>query len=447
MVNKELNNFDVKEWYLSNYELFETGFNGNKELPFNNIRKKAISKFSDLGFPTPRNEDWKYTNVAPILKHKFQLPTNSDKLPDNISRKFAYEGLEQNVLVFLNGQFSKELSTYRNKNNGLIVDSLQNALHNCPELIDKYLGSIADYENETFTALNTAFINDGAFIYVSKGAIEEEPIHILNLSVSKDSEFIAHHRNLIVAEKESEIQIVESFHHLTNNTYFNNIVSEIVVGENAKIDYIKIQDESEHAFHISTTQINQEYSSVFTSVNIDLGGELVRNNLNFSLNAQNCESNMFGFFLGGGTQHIDNHTFIDHAKPHCYSNQLYKGILDEKANAVFNGKILVRPDAQKTNALQSNKTLLLTNEASINAKPQLEIFADDVKCTHGATIGQLDDEAVFYLRARGIGEEVAGAMLRYAFAADVFKNIKVAPVREKLNVEILERLSKVEGKE
>jgi Fe-S cluster assembly protein SufD len=211
---------------------------------------------------------------------------------------------------------------------------------------------------------------------------------------------------------------------------------------NAVVDHIKLQEENTESYHIANTQIHQEQRSSYTSVNIDLGGALVRNNLNVRLNAENCEALLYGFFMGNGTQHLDNHTFIDHAKPHCFSNELYKGILDDKARGVFNGKIMVRPDAQKTNALQSNKTLLLTNDAAIYAKPQLEIFADDVKCTHGATIGQLDDEALFYLRARGIGEDVAAAMLRYAFAIDVFEKIKIEPLREVLATKVFERLKK-----
>jgi Fe-S cluster assembly protein SufD len=222
------------------------------------------------------------------------------------------------------------------------------------------------------------------------------------------------------------------------------VVTEVLVGENAVVDHIKIQEESAASFHISNTQVQQERTSIYTSVNIDLGGALVRNNLNVLLNAENCESHLFGFYFGQGTQHVDNHTFTDHAKPNCFSNELYKGILGGKARGVFNGKIMVRPNAQKTNALQSNKTLLLSDEASINAKPQLEIFADDVKCTHGATIGELDEEAMFYLRSRGISEEMVAAMLRYAFAADVFENIKVEPIRKMLDRKMIDILKQVQ---
>ena len=441
----ELKRFDSKQWYISNFELFENSLNGSRKTPFHQIRKDAISKFSDLGFPTPRNEEWKYTNVAPILQHKFKPSSEPARLPKDILNDFTFDGLKEVLLVFINGHFSEELSKFNCNSNRLIIDSLSNALMNHSEIIETHLSRYASFENETFTALNTAFTHDGAFVYFPENTIIEESIHIINISNSRDSEFVSHPRNLIIVGKGSQLRIIETYDHLSENIYFNNVVTEMVIGVDALVDHIKIQEESKKSYHIANTQIHQDHGSVYFSVNIDLGGALVRNNMNVLLNANNCECNLYGFYFGGGTQHIDNHTFIDHAKPHCYSNELYKGILDEKARGVFNGKIMVRPDAQKTNALQSNKTLLLTNDASINAKPQLEIFADDVKCTHGATIGQLDEEALFYLRTRGIGEDMAGAMLRYAFARDVFSNIRIGQVRKKLDDIIIQRLQKIKG--
>ncbi|NIV96644.1 Fe-S cluster assembly protein SufD, partial [candidate division KSB1 bacterium] len=313
------------------------------------------------------------------------------------------------------------------------------------ELVQKHLGQYAAFENEAFTALNTAFAEDGVLIHVPDNTVIEEPIHFINLTVSEDSEIVSHPRNLFVAGKNSQLTIIDTYHCLADSTYFNNVVTEFFVDENANVDHIKIQEESVEAFHIMSTHVQQERSSVYTNINIDLGGLLVRNNFSLLLNAENCESHLFGFYFGEDRQHVDNHTFMDHAKPHCFSNELYKGILGGKARGVFNGKILVRPNAQKTNALQSNKSLLLTGDATINAKPQLEIFADDVKCTHGATIGQLDEEAMFYLRSRGISEEMVAAMLRYAFAADVFENIKIESIRKKLDTRIIDILKKVEG--
>lgn len=432
---------EAKQWYLAHFEPFEDSLNGGRTNGFHQLRKAAISKFSELGFPTTRNEEWKYTNVSPILEHKFKLLQEPVGLTKKDIQPFLFEGLEENVLVFINGKFSEELSKIQSDASGLIIGSLKDAMNHHTSIVNQHLGSYISFEDESFTALNTAFTNEGAFIYVPENMVVETPIHLLNLSDSQDSDLISHPRNLFIAGKSSQVQIIESFHALSDATYFNNLVTEVFVDENAIVDHLKIQEESRHAFHVSNTQVHQQSNSVYTSVNIDLGGSLVRNNLSVQLNGKNCESHLFGFYLGTGTQHIDNHTFIDHAMPHCFSNELYKGILDEKARGVFNGKILVRQDAQKTNALQSNKTLLLTNDAQINAKPQLEIFADDVKCTHGATIGQLDDEALFYLRARGISEEMAGAMLRHAFISDVLENVKIDAVRQRLDKTIIDHFT------
>ena len=283
---------------------------------------------------------------------------------------FTFDKLKENLVVFVNGQFSEELSQIDLNNDDVIVENLRNAMANHSGLVNKHLGHYANFEDEPFTALNTAFTNEGTFIFVPENKVIEDPIHLINISTG-DAGLVAHPRNLFVAGKNSQVKIIESFHSLSETTYFNNLVTEVFVDERAIVDHIKLQEESTNSFHISNSQVQQEKESVYTTVNIDLGGGIVRNNLNILLNAENCESHLFGFYLGFGTQHIDNHTFIDHAKPHCFSNELYKGILDQKARGVFNGKIMVRPDAQKTNALQSNKTLLLTNDASINAKPQL----------------------------------------------------------------------------
>jgi Fe-S cluster assembly protein SufD len=321
------------------------------------------------------------------------------------------------------------------------VQSLKTAREQHGDLVKKHLGKYIDYQNETFTAFNTAFVDDGAFIFIPKNTALQEVVHIINLTDVHDESAIIHPRNLIVAEDGAEAEVVESFHALSENVYFNNLVTEVFVGRNARLKHIKLQEENSLAYHISNSQVCQQRDSNYTTNNIDLGGRLVRNNLNIRLEGENCESHLYGYYMGFKNQLIDNHTFIDHAMPNCFSNELYKGILDDKSQGVFNGKILVRQDAQKTNALQSNKTLLLTNEASVNAKPQLEIFADDVKCTHGATIGQLDDEALFYLRARGISEDMAGAMLRHAFVADVLDNIEIDSIRKKLDHDIIEKFT------
>ena len=436
-----MKNSDITQWYLSNFDVFEASLNGDKQADFHTLRKQALAKFSDLGFPTPKDEEWKYTNIAPILKHKFKLSGDSHTVSPDIIKPFLFEGLDEFILVFVNGIFKPELSRQAAKDDGVIVESLKNARDRHADLLAKHLGQYIDFDSETFTAFNTAFVDDGAFVYIPKNTVLPEVVHIINLTDVADDSAIIHPRNLIVLEEGAEAEVVESFHALTENIYFNNLVTEVFVGKNAKLEHVKLQEESVSGYHISNSQVCQKRDSNYTTINIDLGGLLVRNNLNISLEGENCESHLYGYYMGFEEQHIDNHTFIDHAEPNCFSNELYKGILDDKAQGVFNGKILVRQDAQKTNALQSNKTLLLTNDASVYAKPQLEIFADDVKCTHGATIGQLDDEALFYLRARGIGEDMAGAMLRHAFVADVLDNVKIDSIRQKLDHDIIEKFT------
>jgi len=444
MQKTELNKFDAKQWYLSNFEVFESRLNGHQETPFHDTRKQAIARFADLGFPTPRNEEWKYTNVAPILRHKFELPVQPVPVDAGEIRPLIFDGFERSVLVFVNGQFEEKLSAVPAVE-GVVVTSLQQALTEHFDLVAPHLGRYAAFEAETFTALNTAFVHDGLFVYVPDGVELEQPLQIVYLSKPQDGPTVSYPRNLVVVGKGSRLQFVETYGGGADGPYFTNAVTEVLVERDAVVDHVKIQKETEQAFHVGGTYVQQERQSTYTSVNLDLGGTLVRNNLNIRLNDEHCETHMYGFYLGHSTQHIDNHTFIDHAEPHCFSNELYKGILGGQAQGVFNGKILVRPKAQKTNALQSNKTLLLTNDAAINAKPQLEIFADDVRCTHGATIGQLDEEALFYLRARGISERSAEGMLRYAFVSDVFEGIKIESLRSTLEEEILERLKSIEA--
>lgn len=441
MKNIDIEKEDIKRWYLDNFERFEDRFNGFRNLPFHQTRRAAIARFSEYGFPTPRHEDWKYTNVAPILQQKFTLASAAVDVPDGLLQELQFDGLQENVVVLVNGRYSAALSNLTLDQKGVIISSLAEAMVSHPEIVNPALGKYANFDEESFTALNTAFTSDGTVIYLPDNTQVQEPIHLIHLSDSRSERFVSHPRNLFLIGKNSQADIIETFAGVSEPHYFNNLVSEVVLAENARLNHLKVQEEGRTAFHISNVHVHQERCSVYSSVNIDLGGALVRNNLNVRLNGVGCASYLFGFYMGSGTQHIDNHTFVDHALPHCFSNELYKGILDEKAKGVFNGKILVRPDAQKTNALQSNKTLLLTDEASINAKPQLEIFADDVKCTHGATIGQLDDEALFYLRARGIGKEMAGAMLRHAFIRDVLDNVKETSVREKLDAKIMQRFT------
>ncbi|MFM7055005.1 MAG: Fe-S cluster assembly protein SufD, partial [Bacteroidota bacterium] len=335
-------------------------------------------------------------------------------------------GKDVTLLVFENGLFQESLSSPLPSD--YAIKNLASVRHDAA--VKQYLGKIAQLENESFVALNTAFVNDGVFIHVPAKKIVDKPVHILYVNSDKEPAIT---RNLIIAEPESSIQIFESYHSLdiacegiTTN------VTEVVVKRNGNVTWVKAQLENELTSQISFTQVEQEQDSRFSSTIVTTGGHLVRNNLHIRLTGTNCNSYMYGLYLLSGEQLCDNHTLVDHAMPHCESNELYKGVLGGKSTGVFNGKIFVRQDAQKTNAYQSNKNILLSDDAQMNTKPQLEIFADDVKCSHGTTTGQLDDEALFYLRARGIGEQSARTLLNIAFAADVLDHIEMETLKQNL---------------
>jgi Fe-S cluster assembly protein SufD len=426
---------DVKEErnvYLSNFVQFESELSRNGQSWLHRLRKGAMKRFSELGFPTQREEDWRFTNVAPLAKIPFK-PVAPDETNGFSAEKLERAAFQPGAccrLVFVNGHFAPSLSSVPPA--GVTVLSLAAVLDSHPEWLEPFLGRHAEFQNHAFTALNTAFINDGAFVSVPKGMIVAEPIYLLFASTAAGEGSVAHPRNLVVAGENSQVSILESYIGLEDEVYFTNAVTEIVAGANAVIDHYKLQRESSEAFHVATTQVYQQRGSKFSSQYVGLGGALVRNEVRALLDAEGCECTVNGLYMADGTQHMDNFTVIDHAKPRCASHELYKGILDGKAHGVFNGKIFVRQDAQKTDAKQTNKTLLLSDNAIINTKPQLEIYADDVKCTHGATIGQLQEEALFYLRARGIGIEEARSLLTYAFANDIIARIKLEPIRNQL---------------
>lgn len=430
MESKTLQYTDAKAWYLSYFDFFESKLNGGAALPFHQTRREALAHFAELGFPTTRHEEWKYTNLAPLLEHTFNLVTEPASLtPAQVAACEIPEGTH-NLLVFVNGRFLPERSRLVSKAKGLVVENLAHALRRDPGLAGEHLAQYANYEQEPFIALNTAFAHDGAFVKVPRRLALAEPIHLLYLSAGEgNNSLVAHPRNLILAGEDSQVEIVESYGSLGNGVYFNNIVTEIVVGSKAIVEHVRLQNEGRQAFHLATREVQLARDSVYTSVSIDLGGRLVRNNFNLRLREQHCEGNLYGFYHGAGEQLIDNHTLIDHLMPNCPSNEHYKGILADKAHGVFNGKVMVHKDAQKTNAYQQNQCLLLSNEAVIDTKPQLEIFADDVKCSHGASVGQLDEDAVFYLRSRGIGAEEAQSLLRFAYASEIINRIKSDPVR------------------
>jgi len=426
------NIIDFKEWFVKNYKTFEDNLNGEKTPELHRIRKEALKNFSDLSLPTLKDEEWRYTNISPLLKYNFILPQEDLKISDKQVKKFLFGEIDSNILIFINGKFSEENSKLLNLPEGTIAGSISDAVKNNPEIIEKHFSKYASPSNQIFTALSTAYTKDGAFVYIPDGKIVEEPIHIIFITSTSEDKIITQPRNLFVASENSQVTIIEHYVSENNNIYFTNSVTEIVASDNAIVDHYKIQEESINAFHIARVEIDQERNSNFTSHSISTGGVITRNDINARFNGDGGECTLNGLFLLQDNQLFDAHTLIDHANPHCNSHEHYKGILDDSARGVFNGKVFVRQDAQKTNAFQQNNNILLSNNALVNTKPQLEIFADDVKCSHGATIGQIDEEARFYLKSRGIGEEAANAILIHAFASDVIKSMKMEPVRNYL---------------
>lgn len=432
---------DIKDWYISNFSDFERRLNGGKENPIHQKRKEALSNFSRLEFPTIKDEEWKYTSIAPLLKHNFIPNFERKTISTNKIKSLLFDEMEHSLIVFVNGRYSAENSDLLNLPEGVLVGSIAEEIKNNNPILHKHFGKYAEYHNHIFTALSTAYTYDGAFIYVPEGKIVEEPIHIIFYTDSGKEKILTQPRNLFVAEKNSQVTIIEHYVGNEDEIYFTNAVTEIVADENAVVDHIKLQEESKKAFHIARMEVDQERSSNFSSHLISTGADLTRNEFNAKFNAEGGECILNGLYMIDGTQLFDAHTLMDHAKPHCNSHEHYKGILDDKSRGVFNGKIIVRPDAQKTNAFQENNSILLSDEALVNTKPQLEIFADDVKCSHGATIGQMDEDAKFYLKSRGIGEEASKGILLHAFASDVITSIKIESVRNYIEKIITEKFN------
>ncbi len=413
------------------------------------MREKAMSRFEAVGFPTTKNEDWHFTSVAPIAERTFRAATVGARgvSPEGSTagmvaladfRRFTFGEPRWHTLVYVNGEFAEDLSSYAGLGNAVRVSSLARALRSGTGRPERHLGKIAAFEQHAFTALNTAFIRDGAFIEIQADAVVEQPIHLVFVSEG-DGESVSHPRNLIIAARHARATVIESYVSIRDSVYFTNAVTEISVGEGAHLDHYKIQRESEKAFHVGTTQVRQARDSQFHSFSFAVGGALARTNIYTSLNGDAATCTLNGLYLADGTQHIDNQTSIEHIAPNCPSHEVYKGVLDGRSHGVFNGKVYVHPEAQKTDGKQSNNNLLLSPTARVDTKPQLEIFADDVKCTHGATVGRLDDAAMFYLNSRGIGPESARTLLTYAFAADVLETIELEPLKKGLEEMVLQR--------
>ena len=415
------------------------------------LRAQGMARFEALGFPTTKNEDWHFTSVAPIAEQTFR-PAVTEKTGVSSEgstagmvaradlKRFTFGQPGWHTLVFVNGEFSDNLSSYARLGEQVRVTSLAKAIRSGIGRPERHLGKIAAFENHAFTALNTAFIRDGAFIELQADAVVERPIHLIFVSEG-EGEAISHPRNLIVAAQNSRASIIESYISIRDSCYFTNAVTEISLGEGARVDHYKIQRESEKSFHVGTTQIRQARDSQLHSFSFAVGGFLARTNIYTSLDGDAATCTLNGLYLADGVQHIDNQTSIEHIAPNCPSHEIYKGVLDGRSHGVFNGKVYVHPEAQKTDGKQTNNNLLLSPAARVDTKPQLEIFADDVKCTHGATVGRLDEIAMFYLNSRGIGPEMARTLLTYAFAADVLEKIALQPLKEELERSVLARFA------
>lgn len=405
------------------------------------LRRTGRERFEELGFPTSRQEAWRHINVAPIARASFRrTPGARHGLTRERLQPFFVAGASE--LVFVNGQLDVELSNPLPLPEGVYAGSLAAALAAEPQRVEAHLGRHVDITAHPFAALNTAFLADGAFVHVPRGVVVETPIHLLFIATAGDVATVSYPRNLLVAEENSQVTVVESYGGFGGDHYFTCPVTEIVGAPHAVIDHYKLQQESLEAFHVAVQQVYLERSANFFSHSISHGGALVRNDVRAMLDAEGIECTLNGLYLARGGQVVDNHMRVDHAKPHCNSYELYKGVLEDRARAVFNGLIYVHQDAQKTDAKQSNRNLLLSAEALVQSNPQLEIFADDVRCTHGSTTGHLEDEAVFYLRSRGIGEEAAMSLLTYAFAAEVLQEIRLEAIRKDVEEFLFTRLPK-----
>ena len=395
------------------------------------LREEGFARFSETGFPTTRDEDWRFTNVAAIAKAAFQPAATAPVKPGDLDA-FGTSGFACK-LVFVNGRFVRELSSIP-AHKGVTIGSLGEELRTNAGAVQAHLGKYLNFQRDAFAALNTAFVEDGAFVHVARGVVLEQPIYFLFVSVPGEAPMMEHPRNLIVAEENSQATIVEDYVSLPNAAAasFSNTATELVAGENAVVSHYMIVRQADDSFNISTLRIQQARSSNVATHSLLLSGALVRNNVHPVLAGEGAECLINGLFMANGRQHMDNYMLVEHASPHCNSRQFYNGVLNGQGHGVFHGRIIVHKDAQKTDAKQTNRNLLLSDDAQIDTKPQLEIYADDVKCTHGATIGQVEENALFYLRSRGLDEAAAKHLLLLAFANECLDRMNSNQVREHL---------------
>ncbi|NNK19900.1 MAG: Fe-S cluster assembly protein SufD, partial [Flavobacteriaceae bacterium] len=414
---------DLKEKLVSSFMAFEN--NVDVDHPIHDIRTEAIKNFEEKGFPTKKDEAWKYTSLNNLQKVDFSIfPKEENSLEYNQVKKYFLHEIDTYKIVFIDGIYSSYLS--ETTHDGVDICLMSSALTKpmYKPVIDVYFNKVAS-KDESLTSLNTAFSREGAYIYIPKNKAPKKPVEILHFATGNEASLMLQPRNLIIAEENAELQVIERHQSLTSNAVLTNCVTEIFAAENAIVDYYKVQNDSKDASLIDNTYIAQKDKSVVKVHTFSFGGKLTRNNLNFYQNGEHIDSTLKGVTILGEKQHVDHHTLVHHQQPNCESHQDYKGIYGEKSTGVFNGKIIVDKIAQKTNAFQQNNNVLISDKATINTKPQLEIFADDVKCSHGCTIGQLDEDALFYLQSRGIPRKEATGLLMYAFANNVLESVRL----------------------
>jgi len=429
---------DLKDKLVSSFMAFEN--NVDIDHPVHDIRSEAIRNFEAKGFPTKKEEAWKYTSLNNLQKVDFSIfPKEENALEYHQVKKYFLHEIDTYKIVFIDGIYSSYLS--ETTHDGVDICLMSSALTKpmYKQVIDVYFNKIASGE-ESLTTLNTAFSREGAYIYIPKNKAPKKPVEILHFATGNEASLMLQPRNLIIVEENAELQVIERHQSLTSNDVLTNCVTEIYAANNAIVDYYKVQNDAREASLIDNTYISQKDNSVVKVHTFSFGGKLTRNNLNFYQNGEHIDSTLKGVTILGEKQHVDHHTLVHHKEPNSESHQDYKGIYGEKSTGVFNGKIIVDKIAQKTNAFQQNNNILLSNQATINTKPQLEIFADDVKCSHGCTIGQLDEEAMFYLQSRGIPRKEATGLLMYAFANNVLESVRIPELKKRINKLIANKL-------
>ena len=428
---------ELKEKLVSSFMAFENTV--DVDSPVHDIRTQAIKHFENEGFPTKRQEAWKYTSLNVVLKHNYSVfPKHEEALEFKDVKKYFIHDIDSYKIIFIDGKYSSHLS--QTTHDGIDVCLMSSALTK-PKyqlIIENYFNKIATKDG--LSSLNTAFSAEGAYIHIPKNKLVEKPIQIIHFSTGNEAALMLQPRNLVVVDENSHVQIIERHQSLTDNPVLTNSVTEIFANKRAIVDYYKVQNDRETASLIDNTFINQKQESIAKVHTFSFGGKLTRNNLNFYQNGERLDSTMKGITIIGNKQHVDHNTLVHHIEPNCESHQDYKGIFDDNATGVFNGKVIVEKEAQKTNAFQANNNILVSDKASINTKPQLEIFADDVRCSHGCTIGQLDESAMFYLRSRGIPEKEARALLMFAFSNNVLDSVKIPEIKNRITKIIANKL-------